>query len=149
MTAQDASHPDRRRRWLAVLARSRREQLEEALPQAPAHELVRPPECGMVMLRGRVGGTGDVFNLGEATVTRCAVRVGARLGVGYVLGRDRRHAELVALFDALLQDREQQPTLLRDVVDPLAQAQADARAARSREVASSRVDFFTMVREAA
>ena len=103
----------------------------------------------MVMLRGRVGGTGDVFHLGEATVTRCAVRVGERLGVGYVLGRDRRHAELVALCDALLQDDTRQPELLRALVDPLAQAQAEEREARSREAASSRVEFFTMVREAA
>jgi alpha-D-ribose 1-methylphosphonate 5-triphosphate synthase subunit PhnG len=82
-------------------------------------------------------------------VTRCAVRVGDYLGVGYVLGRDRRHAELVAVLDAMLQDGARQVALLRDVVDPLAQAQAEARAARSREVASSRVEFFTMVREAA
>jgi alpha-D-ribose 1-methylphosphonate 5-triphosphate synthase subunit PhnG len=148
MTAQDAPPPDRRR-WLAVLARSRPEQLEQALTQAPAHTLVRSPECGMVMLRGRVGGTGDVFNVGEATVTRCAVRVGERLGVGYVLGRDHRHAELVALFDAMLQDEARQPALLRAVVDPLAHSQAQTRSARSREVASSRVEFFTMVREAA
>lgn len=148
MTAHDAPSPDRRR-WLAVLARSRREQLEAALPQAPAHAMVRAPECGMVMLRGRVGGTGDIFHVGEATVTRCAVRVGDYLGVGYVLGRDRRHAELVAVLDAMLQDGARQVALLRDVVDPLAQAQAEARAARSREVASSRVEFFTMVREAA
>lgn len=148
MTEQHAP-PSDRRRWLAVLARSRREQLEQALTKAPAHTFVRTPECGMVMLRGRVGGTGDVFNVGEATVTRCAVRVGERLGVGYVLGRDRRHAELVALFDALLQDEAQQPALLHDVIDPLARDQAETRAARSREVASSRVEFFTMVREAA
>lgn len=138
-----------RRQWLAVLARSGREQLEQALADAPAHDAVRPPECGMVMLRGRVGGTGDVFNLGEATVTRCAVRVGDCLGVGYVLGRDRRHAELVALFDALLQDATRRSSLLRTVIEPLAAAQAQARASRSREVAASRVEFFTMVREAA
>jgi alpha-D-ribose 1-methylphosphonate 5-triphosphate synthase subunit PhnG len=140
-----------RRRWLAVLARAGREALEQALARvdAPAHELVRSPECGMVMLRGRVGGTGDAFNLGEATVTRCAARVGERLGVGYVLGRDRRQAELVAVLDALLQDADRQAAVLREVVEPLARAQAEMRAARSRAAASSRVEFFTMVREAA
>lgn len=148
MTAQEVS-PEARRRWLAVLARSGREPLEQALADAPAHHAVRPPESGMVMLRGRVGGTGDVFNIGEATVTRCAVRVGDRLGVGYVLGRDRRHAELVALCDAMLQDDAHRSGLLRAVIEPLAAAQEQARAARSREVAVSRVEFFTMVREAA
>lgn len=132
-----------------MLARSRREQLQQALVRLPEHTLVRPPEIGMVMLRGRIGGTGGQFNLGEATVTRCAVRVGDRLGVGYILGRDREHAQLVALLDAMLQDVQQQATLLREVIEPLARTQAQARETRSREVAASRVEFFTMVREAA
>nr|WP_041675410.1 phosphonate C-P lyase system protein PhnG [Ramlibacter tataouinensis] len=139
----------RRRRWLAVLARAGRDQLDQAAARCapwPAHEWLRGAETGMVMLRGRVGGTGDAFNLGEATVTRCAVRMGTRLGVGYTLGRDRRKAELIALFDALLQDEALAPALMDEVVEPLARAQAQAREARSREAAASRVEFFTMVR---
>jgi len=147
MTA-DANPTQTRQRWLAVLARAGREPLERAFATlaAPRHQLMRAPECGMVMLRGRVGGTGDAFNLGEATVTRCAARIGEHLGVGYVLGRDRRQAELVAVLDALLQDPRRQPALLRELVEPLAREQAQARAQRSREAAASRVEFFTMVR---
>jgi alpha-D-ribose 1-methylphosphonate 5-triphosphate synthase subunit PhnG len=149
MTADDSISPADRRRWLAVLARAARDPLERACaalaPQAQQH-LVRAPECGMLMLRGRVGGTGDAFNVGEATVTRCAVRVGERLGVGYVLGRDRRKAELVAVFDALLQDPLRRAELLRELIEPLAREQAQARAQRSRAAAASRVEFFTMVR---
>lgn len=151
MTAENTLQEERRR-WLAVLARASREQLEAAaalLTPTPPAEPVRPPECGMVMLRGCAGGTGDAFNLGEATVTRCALRVGAALGVGYVLGRERRRAELVALFDALLQDTARRPQLLHEVVEPLARIQAAAREARSRAAAGSRVEFFTMVRGAA
>lgn len=142
-------HDIQRRRWLAVLARAPRSVLERAasrLNPPPPAQAVRSPEAGMVMLRGRVGGTGDAFNLGEATVTRCAVRVGEALGVGYVLGRDRRHAELVALFDALLQDPEHRTPLLQMLVEPLAQEQADAREQRSKAAAASKVEFFTMVR---
>lgn len=144
----EASFTAERRRWLAVLARAATERLERAAAETapPPHELVRPPECGMVMLRGRVGGTGDPFHAGEATVTRCAVRVGPQLGLGYVLGRDRRRAELVALFDALLQDGDRRASLLRQVVEPIAREQAQRHAQRSREAASSRVEFFTMVR---
>jgi alpha-D-ribose 1-methylphosphonate 5-triphosphate synthase subunit PhnG len=145
----DETHRDRRRHWLAVLARAPRPLLERAaarLNPRPVHELVRAPESGMVMLRGRVGGTGDAFNFGEATVTRCALRVGERLGVGYVLGRDRDRAELVALFDALLQDPERQEALLRQLVEPLACEQQEQRAQRSSAAAASRVEFFTMVR---
>lgn len=141
-----------RRGWLAVLARASRAELEQAAERAgpqPAPEPVRPAEAGMIMLRGRVGGTGNAFNVGEATVTRAALRVGPWLGVGYVLGRDHRRAELVAWFDALLQDAQRRPALLRQVVEPLARGQSEARARRAAEVDGSRVEFFTMVREAA
>jgi alpha-D-ribose 1-methylphosphonate 5-triphosphate synthase subunit PhnG len=139
----------RRRGWLAVLARASTGELESAARRVgplPAPQPVRAAESGMIMLRGRVGGTGDAFNLGEASVTRSALRVGHYLGLGYVLGRDRRKSELVALFDALLQDAARQGALLREVVEPLARAQQDARERASREAAASRVEFFTMVR---
>lgn len=137
-----------RRQWLSVLARAPREELEAAATrwQLPAGEPIRAPEAGMVMLRGRVGGTGEPFNLGEATVTRCAMRIGDALGVGYVLGRDTRKAELVAGFDALLQDAQRQGDLLRGLIEPLQRAQARRREQEAREVAGSRVEFFTMVR---
>jgi alpha-D-ribose 1-methylphosphonate 5-triphosphate synthase subunit PhnG len=148
MTVRDQEQ-QARRHWLAVLARAGRAQLEDAVrahAPAPAAEPVRPPEVGMTMVRGRVGGTGDAFNLGEATVTRCAVRIGEHLGVGYTLGRDTRKAELIATLDALLQDEARRAPLRRDVVEPLARAQAQARKAASRAAAASRVQFFTLVR---
>jgi alpha-D-ribose 1-methylphosphonate 5-triphosphate synthase subunit PhnG len=133
-----------------VLARASLAQLQA---QAPAVDTlsplqqVRPPEVGMVMLRGRVGGTGNPFNLGEASVVRCAVRLGqGPLGVAYALGRDKRHAELAALFDALLQDPQHHDTLQRELIAPLARLQAQARAQTQQAVASSKVEFFTFVR---
>ncbi|MDI1269769.1 MAG: phosphonate C-P lyase system protein PhnG [Polaromonas sp.] len=139
-----------RRRWLAVLARATRPELEKAwalLGALPPLEHVRPAESGMVMLRGRVGGTGDAFNLGEASVTRCALRVGTgALGVGYALGRDRRKAELIAVLDALLQDPTRHADLMHAVVEPLARQQAAQRDATSRAAAASKVEFFTFVR---
>lgn len=139
-----------RQRWLGVLSRTARTELEHALTtlaDLPPVEHVRPPEPGMVMLRGRVGGTGDAFNLGEATVTRCALRVGTGpLGVGYTLGRDRRKAELVALFDALMQDETRHDRLQRELIEPMQQKQAAQRGAASRAAATSKVEFFTFVR---
>ena len=151
MTNEAKNTPDLARRcWLSVLARASRPELEHALTclgNLPALKHIRLSEPGMVMLRGRVGGTGDAFNLGEATVTRCAVRVGSgALGVGYTLGRDRRKAELIAILDALLQDPVRQAGLLREVVDLLADSQAAKRDAASRLAASSKVEFFTFVR---
>ncbi len=139
-----------RQRWLGVLARAGQAELEQALKgmaDLPPIEHVRPPEPGMVMLRGRVGGTGDAFNLGEATVTRCALRVGTgALGVGYTLGRNRRKAELVAVFDALLQDPARRSHLMRELIEPIRQGQAARREATSRSAAASKVEFFTFVR---
>ena len=101
----------------------------------------------MVMLRGRVGGTGNPFNLGEASVVRCALRLGdGPLGVSYALGRDKRRAELAALADALLQDPRHHDALQHSLIAPLAQAQAQARERRQRAVAPSKVEFFTLVR---
>lgn len=93
-----------------MLAKAKRTELEDAvgtLPAIPSYRFLRQPEAGLVMVRGRIGGTGGPFNLGEMTVTRCAVQLdgGGAPGIGYVAGRDSRHAELAALLDALLQRR--------------------------------------------
>lgn len=139
-----------RRAWLAVLARAGTEELESGLLRnAPGlrYEFLRRPERGMVMLRGRVGGTGDSFNLGEATVTRCTVRLSdGGVGSGHVLGRDRRKAELVAVFDALLQDPAYRGTLERDVIAGLHERQQTQRAEQAAATGASKVEFFTMVR---
>ncbi|MBN9062617.1 MAG: phosphonate C-P lyase system protein PhnG [Rhizobiales bacterium 65-9] len=155
MTAQaaikdgDAGIADRRR-WMGVLARAGREELEEAwtaLPSKPAHRFMRAPEIGLVMVQARAGGSGNPFNLGEMTVTRCALRLDSGVvGFGYVQGRDKRRAELAAAFDALLQTPETRDEVLRGVVEKLAAAQAERRALRSRKAASTKVEFFTMVR---
>ena len=59
------------------------------------------------MVRGRVGGDGAPFNLGEATVSRAAVRLSTgEVGFGYTLGRDGEKAQLIALCDALVQSGE-------------------------------------------
>lgn len=133
-----------------MLARATLAQLEGRVPAAgelPPLKQVRPPEIGMVMLRGRVGGTGNPFNLGEASVVRCAVRLGdGPLGVAYALGRDKRRAELAALFDALLQDPRHHDDLQCSLIAPLAIAQAQARERTQRDAAGSKVEFFTLVR---
>src|SRR5579864_1969724 len=82
MSATSASPSSAMRRaWMAVLARTPRADLEAALERAlhaiptPAYDWLRPPEIGLAMVRGRIGGSGDPFNLGEATVTRATLRL--------------------------------------------------------------------------
>jgi alpha-D-ribose 1-methylphosphonate 5-triphosphate synthase subunit PhnG len=141
---------DARKSWLAVLARAGRAELEEAvggLSPRPQWRVVKPAESGLAMVRARAGGTGQQFNMGEMSVARCVVQVeGGAVGVGYVAGRDRRKAELVAVLDALLQDGPFIETLRRDVVAPLAASQAAARHQVLAKAAATKVDFFTMVR---
>src|SRR5206468_1374583 len=98
-----------------VLAKAKPAELEgafAALAPPPRYRFLRKPEAGAAMIRARAGGRGQPFNLGEVTVARCTVVVDERLvGVGYVKGRDLRQAELVALFDALLQDDGRAPAI--------------------------------------
>ncbi len=101
-----AALPSDRARWLAILAKAPTAGLERAwssLASPPAMDMLRQPEIGLVMVRGRMGGTGRRFNLGEMTVTRCAVTGEGLIGHGYVQGRDKQKAELVARLDLLLQ----------------------------------------------
>lgn len=147
-----------RRAWMAVLARTPRADLEAALERAlkgvptPTYDWLRPPEIGLAMVRGRVGGSGDPFNLGEATVTRATLRLrgsnetAAAVGVACHLGRDRRRAELAALADALLQMPEHHAVLHQQLIEPFAAQQVVQRDARRQDAAATRVEFFTMVR---
>ncbi len=135
---------------MAVLARTSAETLESAwqeTPDRPAYDLVRPPEVGLAMVRARAGGTGTRFNLGEMTVSRCVVQVkGGAVGYAYVAGSDTRHAELAAVFDALLQDTARRPAIEIAVIAPLEQEIEAARAARRADSGPTKVEFFTMVR---
>jgi len=112
-----------------------------------AHEELRPVETGLVMLQGRMGGDGAAFNLGEATVTRAAVRISSgEVGFSYVLGRDRHKARLAALCDALWQNPSSREPLERHVLAPIRARQDTERAHQRALTAATRVDFFTLVR---
>ena len=97
------------------------------------------------MVRGRAGGDGAPFNLGEMTVTRCAVRLpDGRVGHAYVAGRDARQAELAALVDALMLDEAARPQVEAAVIAPLAATQREAREVEAQKAAATRVQFFAM-----
>ena len=117
------------------------------LGELPDHETLRHPENGLVMVRGRIGGDGAPFNIGEASVTRAAIRLSTgEVGFGYVLGRDHDKARLVALCDALWQSPTYREVVERRVLDPLAWRHARRRQAAAERTAATRVEFFTLVR---
>lgn len=142
-----STNPERNPRqiWMGLLARSAPARLALLLPDLPAHDLLRGPEIGAVMVRGRVGGTGQPFNLGEMTVTRCSVRLGDAVGHAHVQGRDRGHAIRAAVVDALMQT-EQAISLRATVLAPLETEETAARALRAAKAAATKVEFFTLVR---
>jgi alpha-D-ribose 1-methylphosphonate 5-triphosphate synthase subunit PhnG len=132
---------------MAVLARASEDAMRrclDAVPELADHTVLRGPEAGLMMLRGRAGGGGGPFNLGEMTVTRCTVRSGAQVGHAYIQGRAPARAELAARIDAALQDPARREALLREVVLKLAAEQAEASQATARLAAATRVQFFTM-----
>lgn len=154
---QDATGVRDRQRWLAVLAAASRPALLAAADRFADlnFEDLRAPEVGLAMVRARIANQGDRYNLGEATVTRCAQRFVpaagglVSVGVGYVLGRDPQRALAVARLDALLQQPDRQALLLREVVSPLSAETAARQQAQSRQTASSRVRFYTLDQETA
>jgi alpha-D-ribose 1-methylphosphonate 5-triphosphate synthase subunit PhnG len=139
-----------RRAAMAVLAEGRLDEIEPGIRLAAgdvAYVELRTAEIGLVMLRGRIGGDGAPFNLGEATVTRAAIRIDSgETGIAYVLGRDREKARLSALCDALWQNDGHRDAVERCVLRPI-RARLDAERTQARaQTAATRVDFFTLVR---
>lgn len=135
-----------RKGWMPLLAKSAPDRLAALFPDVPDHALMRSPEIGAVMVRGRAGATGVPFNLGEMTVTRCSVRLNCgTVGHAWVQGRDKGHARRAAVLDALLQT-DAVGDLSARVLTPLQADAQQARATRAAKAAATKVDFFTMVR---
>ncbi|GAA0300323.1 phosphonate C-P lyase system protein PhnG [Rhodovulum strictum] len=138
--------PHTRAEAMGLLARARPERLAELAPDLPGHAMLRAPETGAVMVQGRQGGTGAPFNLGEMTVTRCAVRLDCgAIGHAWVQGRDKGHARRAAVLDALLQT-DRAAELAATILAPLAADETARHASQAARAGATRVEFFTMVR---
>jgi alpha-D-ribose 1-methylphosphonate 5-triphosphate synthase subunit PhnG len=141
----------RRQSAMGLFAHSEVDELATGLQNAGLAGIdtvdLRPPQIGLVMVRGRRGGTGKPFNLGEATVTRAAVQTADGLtGVSYILGRAPEKARLAALADALWQSPTHRPAIERSIIEPVRRRLDAERRTRRRQTAATTVDFFTMVR---
>ncbi|MBB3932241.1 alpha-D-ribose 1-methylphosphonate 5-triphosphate synthase subunit PhnG [Kaistia hirudinis] len=136
---------------MALLAEATKDEICQILSDIGAGALaaaavdLRRPESGLVMLRGRAGGDGRAFNLGEATVTRAAIRLpDGRTGFAYQLGRDSEKARISAILDALCQGDEH--VAVERAARTVRQRVAAEAETKARRVAATKVDFFTMVR---
>ncbi len=138
-----------RKAWLGLLAKSPAAEVARlwaAYDATPDHTVLRAPEIGGVMVRGRAGAVGAPFNLGEMSVTRASVKLGCgTVGHGYVQGRNKDHALQTALIDALMQT-DQAEAVDAAILKPLRDAYVARRDSRAAKAAATKVDFFTMVR---
>lgn len=113
----------------------------------PEFIMLRPPQTGLIGLRGRIGGGGDAFNFGEATVTRASVKLSSgEVGHAYSLGRDQTKAKLSAIIDALSHNPIIAEKIDTKVIAPLRQKTEERDALRACQTAATKVDFFTLVR---
>ncbi|MBZ9862369.1 phosphonate C-P lyase system protein PhnG [Mesorhizobium sp. CA12] len=150
MRGQEAREQAGRKALMATLAHAAADDIarlwnESGLPSEA--ELLRGPETGLVTVRGRIGGGGAPFNVGEATVTRATVRLpSGQVGHSYALGRDKGQAKLAAIADALWQDPAHREAVETKLAAPLRAALAAERETKRVETAATKVDFFTMVR---
>ncbi len=134
---------------MALCAEAAPAELDAALAgiaELPAIRDLRRPETGLAMLRGRAGGDGAAFNLGEATVTRAAVAIdGDVAGFAYHLGRDLAKARKAAILDALWQSPAHRP-VVEAGLDPVRRRLSLERDQAARQAAATKVNFFTLVR---
>ncbi len=139
-----------RQRWMGLLARAEETLFNNLWNQIdinPSFVIIRPSQQGLVMVRGRAGGSGDPFNVGEMTVTRCSIRLeNGLVGHGYVAGRKNKYAEKAAIVDALMQDENYQQLLEQKLISHLEQAEIIKRDQDSKKASATKVDFFTLVR---
>jgi alpha-D-ribose 1-methylphosphonate 5-triphosphate synthase subunit PhnG len=149
MSVAPAPDTGARRAAMALLAQAHAGEIERGLAavvDTPRYVELRPVATGLVMVRGRIGGDGAPFNLGEATVTRAAVRMDSgEVGFSYLLGRDHDQARLAAVCDALWQS-ERRDAIERNVLAPIRTRLERERAEKREQAAATRVDFFTLVR---
>ena len=134
---------------MGVVARApaaRLAELWQGLGEEPPYHMLRAPEIGTAMVRGRAGTVGAPFNLGEMTVTRCSVQLDeSGVGHAYIQGRDREKARVAALVDALMQT-DAAVSVHEAIIKPLVTEEAERRRARAAKADATRVEFFTMVR---
>ncbi|SHG47894.1 phosphonate C-P lyase system protein PhnG [Cognatishimia maritima] len=138
-----------RKHWMGLLAKApagRVATLLDAAMERPLFTWLRAPEIGSTMVRGRAGATGAPFNLGEMTVTRCALTLETgEVGHAYIQGRRKADTEAAALVDALMQG-PQAEAVRSAVLTPLEEEMAAKKAARAAKAAATKVEFFTMAR---
>lgn len=140
---------EKRKSWMSLLATSSKNDLLNLWEQKKInirYEWLRTPEIGSIMAQGRMGVTGDKFNIGEVTITRCSLKLNCgTIGHSYVQGRSKKKAEISALCDALMQT-EMSNEINKSIIIPLEKIKKDNKDKILSKAEATKVDFFTLVR---
>ena len=140
---------EKRKSWMSLLATSNKNDLLNLWKQKKInirYEWLRTPEIGSIMAQGRMGVTGDKFNIGEVTITRCSLKLNCgTIGHSYVQGRSKKKAEISALCDALMQT-EMSNEINKSIIIPLEKIKKNNKDKILSKAEATKVDFFTLVR---
>ena len=140
---------EKRKSWMSLLATSNKNDLLNLWEQKKInirYDWLRTPEIGSIMAQGRMGVTGDKFNIGEVTITRCSLKLNCgTVGHSYVQGRSKKKAEISALCDALMQT-EMSNEINKSIIIPLEKIKKNNKDKILSKAEATKVDFFTLVR---
>ena len=140
---------EKRKFWMSLLATSNKSDLLNLWEQKKIkvnYVWLRTPEIGSIMAQGRMGVTGDKFNIGEVTITRCSLKLNCgTIGHSYVQGRSKKKAEISALCDALMQTKMSKE-INKNIIIPLEKIKKDNKDKILSKAEATKVDFFTLVR---
>ena len=140
---------EKRKFWMSLLATSNQSDLLNLWEQKKIrvnYIWLRTPEIGSIMAQGRMGVTGDKFNIGEVTITRCSLKLNCgTIGHSYVQGRSKKKAEISALCDALMQTKMSKE-INKNIIIPLEKIKKDNKDKILSKAEATKVDFFTLVR---
>ena len=140
---------EKRKSWMSLLATSNKNDLLNLWEQKKInirYDWLRTPEIGSIMAQGRMGVTGDKFNIGEVTITRCSLKLNCgTIGHSYVQGRSKKKAEISALCDALMQTKMSKE-INKNIIIPLGKIKKDNKDKILSKAEATKVDFFTLVR---
>ena len=140
---------EKRKSWMSLLATSNQSDLLNLWEQKKIrvnYIWLRTPEIGSIMAQGRMGVTGDKFNIGEVSITRCSLKLNCgTIGHSYVQGRSKKKAEISALCDALMQTKMSKE-INKNIIIPLEKIKKDNKDKILSKAEATKVDFFTLVR---
>ena len=140
---------EKRKSWMSLLATSNQSDLLNLWEQKKIrvnYIWLRTPEIGTIMAQGRMGVTGDKFNIGEVTITRCSLKLNCgTIGHSYVQGRSKKKAEISALCDALMQTKMSKE-INKNIIIPLEKIKKGNKDKILSKAEATKVDFFTLVR---